>query len=363
MGHTAGNALRIYIGREAARRIAATGWSPNLFDLLLGASGGAKWLVLSQLDRLLFGEFLAGGTRTLTALGSSIGAWRHTCLALPDPVAAIDRMQEAYLHQQYSKNPDAHEVSEVSLGILEHTLGNEGPDYLLQHPRIKTHIITSRGKGAAGSSSYALLASAMGSAALGNAVSRKLLQLHFQRVVFHNATTIDAQLKFDDFDTQPVRLTKDNVRHAIHASGSIPFVLSGERDITGAPPGHYWDGGIIDYHFDLTQLNSEGLILYPHFSNQVFPGWFDKFLPWRLASTHRFDRLVLLCPSAEFVASLPYGKIPDRGDFKRLRYPERIKYWETCIAQSQLLADAFANLLSADDPLSGCLIVGEPEPG
>lgn len=349
--------LRVYLGREAARRIAETGWSPGLFDLLLGASGGAKWLVLGQLDRLLFGEFLAKGTRPLTVLGSSIGAWRHTCLAMPDPVAAIERMEEAYLHQRYSKNPDAKEISEVSLGILEHTLGPDGSRQLVEHPRIHTHIVTARGRGPAGSSSNALLATAMGGAALGNALSRRLLRLHFQRVVFHTAAAPDPQLQFDDFDTRHVRLSDDNVRNAVHASGSIPFVLTGERNIAGGPAGQYWDGGIIDYHFDLAQLDTQGLILYPHFSEQVFPGWFDKFLPWRRSATHRIDRLVLLCPSAEFIASLPYGKIPDRRDFKRLRYPERIKYWEACMARSRALADEFAALLAADDPLAGTVLL------
>ena len=45
--------------------------------------------------------------------------------------------------------------------------------------------------------------------------------------------------------------TVEHLLSALHASGSIPFVLTGERDIPGAPPGQYWDGGIIDYHFDL----------------------------------------------------------------------------------------------------------------
>ena len=38
-------ALSVHMGREAADRIARDGWSPEHFDLLLGASGGAKWLI------------------------------------------------------------------------------------------------------------------------------------------------------------------------------------------------------------------------------------------------------------------------------------------------------------------------------
>jgi len=349
----------VYLGREAARKIAATGWTADLFDLLLGASGGAKWLILAHLDRLLFGEFLARGTRPLSVLGSSIGAWRHACLAMPDPVAAIDRMQDAYLHQRYSKQPDTREVSEVSLGILEHTLGDGGARHLVDNARIHTHIVTARGRGPAGSSSNALLSTGFGSAALGNALSRHLLKRHFQRVVFHNKAAPDPQLKFHDFDTRYVKLSERNVRNAIHATGSIPFVLTGERDIAGGPAGRYWDGGIIDYHFDIAQLDTAGLVLYPHFSEQIFPGWFDKFLPWRRAAHHRFERLVTLCPSAEFIAALPYGKIPDRGDFKRLRYPERVRYWETCMERSRVLAEDFAELVSGSDPLAGTVVLDQ----
>jgi len=351
-----GGALRVYLGREAARRIAERGWSADLFDFLLGASGGAKWLVLGHLDRLLFGDFLARGTRPLTLLGSSIGSWRHACLAMPDPVAAIERMQAGYLDQRYSAKPDAREISRVSLGILEHTLGPDGAQHLVDHPRLRTHIVTARGRGPAGAPSNVQLATAMGTAALGNAMSRRLLRLHFQRVVFHSTPDPDPRLLLHDFNTHYGALTQDNVRSALHASGSIPFVLTGERDIAGAPPGQYWDGGIIDYHFNLAQCAGDGLVLYPHFSERVFPGWFDKFLPWRSAALHRYDRLVLLCPSAEFIAALPYGKIPDRSDFKRLGHDERVRYWQACIERSRLLAEDFAALLAQDDPLAGAVV-------
>jgi hypothetical protein len=42
----------------AARQIAEHGWRGRDVALLLGASGGPKWLILGHLDRLLFGDFL-----------------------------------------------------------------------------------------------------------------------------------------------------------------------------------------------------------------------------------------------------------------------------------------------------------------
>lgn len=354
----AARALSVYLGREAARRIGAQGWSPDLFSLLLGASGGPKWFVLGHLDRLLFGDFLQAGEKNLSALGSSIGSWRHACLAMPDPAAAIGRLETAYLNQHYASKPTAAEVSRVSLEILRKVLGEDGADALVNHPRIQTHIVTARGRGPAAASSKALLATGMGAAALGNTLSRRLLNHHFQRVVFHSRAQANPGLELQDFDTAYCRLRQDNVCAALHASGAIPFVLTGERNIAGAPPGQYWDGGIIDYHFDLQQYRGEGLILYPHFSASVIPGWFDKFLPWREAAIKDIDKLVLLCPSEAFTAELPFGKIPDRSDFSRLQHDERVRYWEKCVERSKALAEDFAELLQSSDPLRGATLLG-----
>lgn len=353
----AARALSVHMGREAASRIAHDGWSPELFSLLLGASGGPKWFVLGQLDRFLFGDFLQRSSHPLATLGSSIGSWRNACLALDDPAAAVDRMEQGYLYQTYdSDRPTPAEISAVSRDILASVLGPDGRKQLVNHPRITTHIVTARGRGPTGSSSTPLLATGMGAAALGNTVSRRLLKHHFQRVVFHSGQTHAAELSLHDFHTRYCALDEDNLLQALHASGAIPFVLTGERDIPGAPPGQYWDGGIIDYHFDLNQYQGDGLLLYPHFKAGIVPGWFDKFLPWRQAAIHEAERLVLLCPSDAFVAGLPHGKIPDRSDFTRLPPQERIRYWEQCVQASAALAEELAELVDGGDPLRGVTV-------
>jgi len=350
-------ALSIHLGREAARRIAEEGWNPELFSLLLGASGGPKWFILGQLDRFLFGDYLQRSEQPLTALGSSIGSWRHACLAQADPAAAIDRMEKGYLYQSYqSSRPSAEEISEVSRGILQSVLGVDGRAAIVEHTRIRSHIVTARGKGPSSSRSSALLATGMGIAALGNTMSRNLLKHHFQRVVFHNGEAPSPGLSLDDFDTVYCPLGQNSVLEALHASGAIPFVLTGERDIPGAPPGQYWDGGIIDYHFDLGQYRDEGLMLYPHFRAGIVPGWFDKFLPWRHAAIDDAEKLVLLCPSEAFIATLPHGKIPDRNDFSKLGEHERIRYWEHCVQASEAMAEEFAALIEHSNPLAGVTV-------
>ena len=57
------------------------------------------------------------------------------------------------------------------------------------------------------------------------------------------------------------------------------------------------------------------------------------------------DRVVLITPSPEFVASLPYGKIPDRSDFENLSGEERVRCWRLVLAASERMADDFAALV------------------
>jgi hypothetical protein len=68
-----------------------------------------------------------------------------------------------------------------------------------------------------------------------------------------------------------------NLEDALTASASIPIVSAPVSDIAGAPPGEYWDGGMIDYHLLLPHSRYHGIVLYPHSVQHVTPGWLDKF--------------------------------------------------------------------------------------
>lgn len=347
-------ALQVHMGSEAARDIREHGWQPNLFSLLLGASGGPKWFALSQLDRFLFGDFLPRGNAPLATLGSSIGGWRHACLAQSDPVAAITELEAGYIDQHYASKPTAEEVSAFSRGLLHRVFGAVGAAAIVDHPRFRTHIVTARARGPAGSPFKPALASGMGAAAISNAIDRRLLAWSFQRVVFHSGAAATPGLALADFHTHFAPLTVGNTNAVLHATGSIPFVLAGEPSIDQGPDGgHYWDGGIIDYHFDLSDYRGDGLILYPHFTPSLTAGWFDKFLPWRKRSLHGLKRLVLLCPTREFIATLPAGKIPSREDFTRMDSAQRVAQWQCAVAQCRQLAEEMAELVDGPDPMAG----------
>jgi hypothetical protein len=124
-------------------------------------------------------------------------------------------------------------------------------------------------------------------------------------------------------------------------------MLEAVHDIPGAPRGAYWDGGITDYHLHLDYANADGIVLYPHFQRAVVPGWLDKGLKWRHRPTGFLDRMVVLAPDAEWVRTLPNGKLPDRSDFVRYGndVAARSKAWGNAARESQRLADEFAEWL------------------
>lgn len=69
-------ALQVLAGPRARAHIEQNGLRPDDIRVMVGASGGPKWLCLAALDEYLFGEFFAGRNQPLDLLGSSSGAWR-----------------------------------------------------------------------------------------------------------------------------------------------------------------------------------------------------------------------------------------------------------------------------------------------
>ena len=350
-------ALSVYMGSEAAKTIGERGWQSGPFSTLIGASGGPKWLILSELDKVLGQALLLGRSEPMTLLGSSIGTWRHACLSLNDPGAAISRLQQAYQYQEYScARPSPIEVSEVAERMLREALGPEGAHQIAAHPTLRNAIVTARAKGLARGESGWRLGMGMATATLGNAISRKGLEVLFDRVAFCHGE-LRALPFADGFNTQLTAINELNLIPALKASGAIPFLMQCEPSIPGASGGPFWDGGIIDYHFTLKANQTPGLVLYPHFRDRLTPGWFDKLLRWRTPQRSVIDQLVLMCPSDAFLAQLPHGKIPDRGDFRVMSPSERVAYWETCVRESERLAEALHDLINGDDPLRGVTVL------
>lgn len=340
-------ALAVYAGPRALAHLRERGLQPRDVRLVPAAAGGPKGLVLNPLDRYLFGHWFRDSAHTLHLVGASIGAWRMASACAPDADRALAEMAECYITQQYQhpgrRPPTAGHVSQVFGGILgRHLMGRS--DAMLAHPTRRLHVVTSRGRHVL--SRQGRLRTPLGylGAAISNTLHRRALGLWLERVVFSDGR--DAlPLSWRDIPTRQVTLSGQNFVAAVLASCSIPFWLDAVHDIEGAPCGAYWDGGITDYHLHWNYAAmAEGLVLYPHFQAHVVPGWLDKFLPRRHGATEWLSNLVLVAPTAEWVAQLPRAKLPDRGDFKDFagNDTDRMQWWRRAVAESQRLADEFA---------------------
>jgi hypothetical protein len=279
-------------------------------------------------------------------IGSSIGSWRMACLAQRDPVAALERGHNGYIYdQRYSPKPRPREVTEVLSRLLDDLLGPTGVDEILAHPWAKLHVITALGTGFAASDRRWSLIAALAIAATANFVSRRYLALQMKRYVFHSAGSDTPFLHLSDLPTTHLPLNRENLRAVLLASGSIPLVVEGVA-IPGREGELHWDGGVVDYHLDLDFGPGEGIVLYPHFFDHIVPGWFDKGISWRRGRAVNFDRTLLIAPSAEFVAGLPGGRIPDRRDFYELTETERMRRWTFAKDASVRLGDEMRELVA-----------------
>lgn len=333
--------LRVLAGATAWRKIQQNGLQAADFEVLVGASGGPKWFCLYGLDQYLITDFFAKRQRPLHLLGSSAGAWRFSCYAQQDAAAASQRFAEAYSNICYPPGASLAEVTRLSHNIIDQVLPTaEHCQQVLQHPVMKLNIIVDRARGLAAARHPLFQGVALAAAATANLLSRGNLRHFYQRVHFHLPNSQAPFFHHSRFPTEHIVLTTDNLKPAILASGSIPMALAPIENIPGAAPGKYVDGGITDYHFD-QQFSQQQFALYPHFYPELIPGWFDKSLPWRRVNPTVLHNVVLLCPSASWVRSLPNGKIPDRQDFK-LPDQQRLAIWQEVLHRSQELAEAFA---------------------
>ena len=345
--------LSIRAGKTAFRALNNNGWNPTQFSALIGASGGAKLLGIAHLDRFLFGDYLQRSSHKMSLYGSSIGAWRHAALAGPNALEAICELQYRYLNQDWDENDKRSRteiVDSLCQWVVDGVLDKQRAVSICSNPRFTTHIVTTRGRGLNSYRRSASVGAGMALGAISNFFSREYLSFFFQRVVFTAGKNHD--FKFQDFQTYHAELKAEDLRSVLLASGAIPFLMSSQQNIQGAPRGLYWDGGIIDYHFDFNNYYSEGLALYPHFSSEIIKGWFDKSIPWRRNAVTSLDKVVIISPSKSYLETLPYNKIPDRKDFSRMSKTERKSYWNKAVDASQRLAEAFASVLEAENPVA-----------
>jgi hypothetical protein len=295
---------------------------------------------------------------SIDLIGASIVAWRMAALAQADPLAALERLRHAYVHEQrYAARPSPMEVSRTCRRLASAVLG--GGD-LAVRKGVALTIVASRARGPLANTESRL---AFGRAMLSNSLSRRRLAAYLERVVFQAGETSFLVEPFDEFGLARVPIDARNQHDALLASGTIPLVSAPVRDIGGAPHGRYWDGALVDYHLLLpyprltvarVSAQRGSIVLYPHFNSWVTPGWLDKHLPWRRESSRHpwLDNVLLIAPSGSLIERLPNRKLPDRRDFYRygVDHAGRERAWNRAISECERFADAVMGWMARPDP-------------
>jgi len=313
-------------------------------NVFAGPAGGPKWFVCVGLDKAFIRtRFLQRPGRWVLLAGSSAGAWRCLAMACKDPLDAYEKLRIAYSRNVFTATDTQATLSDALRGNVEAFISEEDVPFLLEHEFLDLAVHTVRAKGLAAAESRKAQGVALLLSSCLNAVSRRAMDLFYERVVFFSGP---ATPDFVDgsFKGRGVRLTEDNVRRAALATGSLPYIIAGVRDIPGAPGGVYRDGGLADY-----QLNQDyspgpdGVTLFFHYQERIVPGWLDKALVWRKPPKGALDRVLQLYPGADFVKMLPDARLPDRRDFVNLvdDPSERIRRWDEVAETSRVLGEQF----------------------
>lgn len=346
--------IKIQMGDKAKEEIEKKGFSAALVKMMLGASGGPKWLILSELDKYLLNDFFVDRKEALHLLGSSIGSFRFACYAHPRGVDALRDFRDEYIYMghAYQEMKDVKKGRELntklSVEIVEKSICSSPADIreIINNPVYKLNFITTACKGLGNSELKLPLAMGMAAAGVANVLSRKTLQYFFDRSLFYT-DSCSPFFHLDDLPTERIALNEDNFTRAILASGSIPLATYGFQGLSEKRPKRvYRDGGLIDYHFDIPTSLDEGIILYPHFYDFALPGWFDKLRKSRQVQAQHYERIMMISPSTELIEKLPYKKIPDRNDFKKMDFKQRVKYWQQVVDMGKYMAEGFSDYIS-----------------
>lgn len=335
-------AMEIYAGEKALAHIQEKGLSPADIQLMVGASGGPKWLMLSRLDQYLAQNFLSKAEQKIDLVGSSIGSWRMACYAQQDPLAAFKRFENLYMNQRYQTlNPV--EITDFVNKVLDEVFNDESAMHIVNNPNRRLHVVAVRNRllmNGRGNLSQTL---GLLTAATGNLFSSKVVEGLYPRVVISQGSSHAPYFERPEV----IELGVHNLRQALVASGAIPMALEPIK-VDGGKDRWHWDGGMVDYHFSGPFNAQDGLVFYPHFSPKVVPGWFDKAIPWRKAKPNNYTNVVMMVPSHDFIAQLPYGKIPDRKDFVKMDDAQRESYWQGVLNATDALVDDVHQQLEKD---------------
>lgn len=345
-----GGNIRIKAGKQAYEIIRAGGFNLDKVTTYFGPAGGPRWLAASGFDLALIREQALGRNNPVCLAGASAGAWRFAAWPQPEAEKSYQSLIDSYITATYSRKDTPRTILQSLASIVNSYIEDDGLPFALSSKRYRLAILTTRMKNLAASDNALLQKTGFLSIFLANAINPKLLNRFAERFVFYSGPRPPDFCLRNDFNGRFSQLNEVNFKPAVIASGAIPIVVAGVRDIFGAPYGMYRDGGLLDYNINQDyRTKNDGLTLFFHHQERIIPGWMDKIFKNRRPPADFLDSVVMVYPSEDFVRKLPDGRIPDRSDFDTfIDDPKtRIANWRKTTELAAPLGEEFLELIES----------------
>jgi hypothetical protein len=344
------NNLRIKAGKRAYELIRSGGFHWDIVTTYFAPATGPRWLIAAGFDLSLLKHEILGRSKPLTLIGASAGAWRFAAWVQPEPEKSYRTLMDDYMALTYQRTDTPETILQSMQDVLNRYIENDALSFALANKNYRLAIITARAKNLLSSEVIPIQKLGLGICFLMNAIDRSNLDYFAERIVFYNGHKPPAFCLKPDFRGRFIPLTEINFKHAVLASGAIPAVIAGVKNIYGAPAGIYRDGGLIDYHLSQNYAPKEDEVtLYFNHQERIIPGWLDKRLSYRCPPEHSLDNVLMVYPSDEFIASLPGGKVPERADFATFvdRPSDRMNNWRQAVRMTEPLGEQFLELVES----------------
>lgn len=309
--------LCVRAGRRAHEIIMDGGFNFDRIVAYVAPAGGPRWLAASGFDLALLESNVLGNKKPVLLAGTSSGAWRLAAWPQPEPIRSYRTFMELYLeHSSYRRGDTPQFLLESMSEIIDAYIEEDAIPFALANKKYRLAVTTARAKNLSAFETRWIQKTGLGMTWFLNALNPAYVHWMFERVVFYYGPLPPRFCLRPGFRGKAIPLNVTNFKAAILASGAIPLVIAGLRDIYGAPTGIYRDGGIFDYHLNHEYTNREGEItLFFNHQERIVPGWLDKRLKSRRPSGSILEDVLMIYPSEQFVTKLPGGRVPDREDF------------------------------------------------
>ncbi len=342
--------IRIKAGKKIYQIIKDGGFNFDSVSTYFGPAVGPRWLIASGFDLTLLKKALLGRKRPVQLVGSSAGAFRFAAWLQPEAIKSYQILLDTYINVTYTKE-DTPRTSLIKItNIVNAYLEDDALPFAMANKKYRLVVITARVRGLVASESHWIQKTGLLACFICNYFSRNNIYKFAERVIFYNASKPPAFCLKPYFRGNYVQLNEVNFKYAVLASGAIPLVIEGVRDIYGAPRGVYRDGGLIDYHLTHQFAAKENeIVLFFHHQEKIVPDWLDKQVKHRVPEAHALNNVLMVFPSQGFIESLPGGKVPDRTDLVTFIDDQatRINNWRKAVELSAPLGEDFLELVES----------------